>query len=140
MKKRSISMKRRVGGTILAIALSVGSVGVGATAAQAAQAPGCSVSANVPYKSGDQIRGSGRGDCNSSAQRTFKYEIHRSEGWWHPTVTTFSWSGNRASYWGSASACDNGSGSGTRQYFGQSYFSGYDAVLSGNSGELSICG
>lgn len=139
MKKSARQRKSRIGGLVAAIALPGGSVVVGGTVAQAAPPQGCSMTAGVPYRSGDQITGSGRGDCNTSAQRTWKYEIHRSEGWWHPTVTFASWSGNRASYWGSAHSCDPGSGSGTRQYFGQSFFEGYDATLSGNSRELAIC-
>lgn len=140
MRKAIPSTRRsRVGAALITIALAVAGVAMGAGAAQAAQPAGCSVYAGVPYKSGSQISGSGSGTCSTSAQRTWVYEIHRSEGWWHPTVSAFSWSGNRSSYWGSTTKCDAGSGSGTRQYFGQSYFSGYSAVLSGNTGELSIC-
>lgn len=132
--------RRKIGGVLLAVALAAGSVAVGATAAQAAQPPGCSVSAGVPFKSGSSIAGSGSGTCGSSSNRTFIYQVHRSEGWWHPNVAQGQQSGSRTSYSASASNCDAGSGSGTWQYFGQSFFSGWDSVTSGNTGELTICG
>ena len=134
------SVRRRLGGTLLAVALAAGSVVVGATAAQAAQPPGCSVNAGTPYKSGSNIAGSGSGSCGTSSNRTFIYQVHRSEGWWHPNVAQGQQTGSRTSYSASASNCDAGSGSGTWQYFGQAFFSGYSADFSPNTGELTICG
>ena len=136
---RPESATHRIGRALVVVSLAAGSIMFSATAAQAAQPSGCSVYAGVPYKSGSQIKGSGSGSCKTSAKRTWVYEVHRSEGWWHPKVGSFSWTGTRTAYSGSVTKCDAGSGTGTRKYFGQSYFSGYSAVLSGNTGELSIC-
>lgn len=134
-------IRRRIGGTLLAVAMAVGSVAIGATAAQAAQPTGCSVNAGTPYKtSGGSIAGTGTGTCSTSSDRTFIYQVHRSEGWWHPNVAQAQQSGSRTSYSATASNCDANSGSGTWQYFGQAFFSGYTADFSPNTTDLAICG
>lgn len=132
--------RRRLGATVLAVALATGSVAIGATAAQAAQPSGCSVTAGVPYKSSGNIKGTGTGSCSSSLTRTFVYQIHREEGFWHPNVAQAQHHGAYRSYSATASNCDAGSGTGTWRYFGQGMYSGYSAVVSGSTGNLTICG
>ena len=85
-------------------------------------------------------KGTGTGSCNTSVDRTFIYQVHRSQGWWHPNVAEARQSGSRTSYSATANNCDSGSGPGTWQYFGVALFSGYDADFSINTGELTICG
>ena len=126
---------------VSAIGLTFGSLAVVTATASAAPPNGCSQTAGVPYKTANgQVAGYGSGSCGSYAQRTFIYQVHRVEGWWHPNVAQNQHSGNLAYYHTTAANCDVGSGSGSWQYFGQAFFRGHSAVLSGNSPHMIICG
>ena len=126
---------------VSAIGLTFGSLAVVTATANAAPPNGCSQTAGVPYKTGNgQVTGSGSGSCGSYAQRTLIYQVHRVEGWWHPNVAQNQHSGNLAYYHTTATNCDVGSGPGEWQYFGQSFFRGHSATLSGNSAFIAICG
>lgn len=135
-----IPTRRKITSTLVALALAFGSVGLSAAAANAAPPTNCSNFAGVPYKSSSgKISGNGSGSCTTAASRTLVYEIHRSEGWWHPIVATGTNTGKKTSYTASATNCDNGSGSATKQYFSESKFSGYSGATSGNTGNINIC-
>ena len=135
-----MSFKKKLASTLLAVGLAIGGVGVSAMAANAAPPTGCSNSPGVPSKaSSGKIKGSGTGSCSTSATRTFVYEIHRSEGWWHPTIVTATNTGKKTSYSASGANCDAGTGKTSFQYFGQAYYSGYTGSLTGNTGQLNIC-
>lgn len=136
----SLSMKKKIIAVVGALGLSAGALTVGITAANAAQYPGCSVVAGVPARqSGGTIGGSGSASCSSSAQRTFIYQVHRRD-WWNPNIAQTQDVGNKTRYSTYASNCDAGSGSGGWKYYGQAFFSGYDAVFSGDTNNLVICG
>lgn len=133
--------RKRVGSALLALALATGGLAVTATAAQAAPLKGCSVSPGVPKKDGSNISGSGSGTCTSdTTNRTFIYQIHRSQGFTHPNVAQAQQSGKKKAYKASAKNCDVGSGTAKYEYFGQAFFKGYDASLSGNTAKMVICG
>lgn len=132
--KRTIS-------TLGAACLALGSITVIVTAAQASPPQGCTQTAGVPYQLPNrQVTGSGFANCNSPAPRTFVYEIHRSEGWWHPIAALTEDRGRKTKYQAQATDCDAGSGSGNWEYFGQAYFSGHSYTISGNTTGMNICG
>jgi len=134
------SIRNKIISTLAAVALAAGGVAISAGAAYAAPPTGCSNNPSVPYKTAsNKIAGTGTGTCNTNASRTWVYEVHRSEGWWHPTIVQATNSGNKKEYTASGSNCDAGTGSTSHQYFGQGYFSGYTASLTGNTTSLNIC-
>lgn len=126
---------KKVLGGAAALLMSVGLLGLGASAASAASGTidGCTVVANKPAKSGNQIYGSGSASCSTTASRTLYLELHRSEGWWHPIVATGSNSGAKKSYSVSGRGCDDGN---SHNYFTEVGFGGAE-INSGDSGTIA---
>jgi len=129
--------KAKIASAGAALFLSAGLVGAGVTAAQAASGMinGCTVTSDLPYKSGDKIRGTGSAICPTTGTRTLFVELHREEWWWHPLVATGSDSGAKKSYWAAAQGCDDGV---WHEYFTEAGFGGTE-INSGKRGFAATC-
>lgn len=131
---------KELAGIALAAILMTGGVAFAmATPAQAAPPAGCTQTPGVPYKtSTGQIAGSGSANCDTSASRTFRYEVRRSQGPFDPVVATGTDADTHTYYYAYAANCDSGISS--HHYYGMAYFEGYTSANSGNTAtQLSTC-
>lgn len=127
--KKSLKL---VSASVVAVALA--GVGMSAASAATGTSAGCTVYSQVPFKSGPYVYGYGSGSCSTTANRTLFIEVHRSEGWWHPLISSNSQNATGRSYSVGAAGCDDGQ---NRFYFTEVSFNGGVEINSGDSSWLA---